>query len=33
MVVDDVLPLDQINEASQRPEQQKVRGKLLLRLF
>jgi NADPH:quinone reductase len=32
MVIDDVLPLDQINEAFQRLEQHKVRGKLLLRL-
>ena len=33
MVIDDVLPLDQINDAFQRLEQHKVRGKLLLRLF
>jgi len=33
MVVDDVLPLAQINEAFQRLEQQTVRGKLLLRLL
>jgi NADPH:quinone reductase-like Zn-dependent oxidoreductase len=32
LVIDDVVPLDHVNEALQRLEQRRVRGKLLLDL-